>query len=591
MFLCIKLLEAFIANGLEYIVLCPGSRSGPLALAAGDLSESKKVKLITSIDERSAAFLALGISTATGKATAVITTSGTAVGNLLPASIESDRSCQPLLLITADRPERLKNCGSNQTVNQEEFLKSVCRSFEQTPSEGIHHSDCSNIRKLASQAWQKAHKNSPGPVHLNIPFEEPLHASSSEQKELVNSVVFNSEDSKKIYIDQLNESHNGFSNEIYNIDLAKPGIIIVGPWRGKKESLKAFKETLKNIQLICGWPIFADPLSGIDSKQPGLIYNWELLIDSGFLIPEIGLEVLRLGTLPSSRLLIDWLKNLGKNQLLISECDYRYLDPLLIANQWNYGLESWWVNFSGKFIDGKKVLINNFSNIFLNQLLEKDYLIDSWLEEKIKLIGMVNEPSLARWIPRLLPAGFNLMLSSSSPVRDWITYGGKASFSGRCFAFRGASGIDGTLSLAMGLSMVIGRMVLITGDLALLHDSNGWLFANSYKPPLIVLLIDNQGGGIFSQLGIEEINEGNLKKLFKMPQSVDPLALASAYGVPYRQISCLEDLESAFDWGFSNKGPVLLRVCTCSESDNNLRNEIRNELKNYFQNLIKNKAI
>ena len=135
---CLKLLAAFQVKGMKHVVLCPGSRSGPLALAAGALSKNNGLELITCIDERSAAFLALGISTATGRATAVITTSGSAVGHLLPAAIEADRSTQPILFLTADRPIRLKDCGSNQTVNQEEFLRPVCRLFAEGPKGGLH---------------------------------------------------------------------------------------------------------------------------------------------------------------------------------------------------------------------------------------------------------------------------------------------------------------------------------------------------------------------------------------------------------------------------------------------------------------------
>ena len=135
-FISLELLKALVARGLKYIVLCPGSRSGPLALAAAALSKFNNLEVTTCIDERSAAFLGLGISTAIGKATVVVTTSGTAVAHLLPAAIEADRSTQPILFITADRPKRLKDCGSNQTVNQEDFL---CRTSIQKLHNRIGH--------------------------------------------------------------------------------------------------------------------------------------------------------------------------------------------------------------------------------------------------------------------------------------------------------------------------------------------------------------------------------------------------------------------------------------------------------------------
>ena len=147
------LLLSFRRCGLERLVLCPGSRSGALASAAGLLARRGDLWLTTAIDERSAAFLALGMATASGRAVAVVTSSGTAAANLLPAAVEADRSCQPLLLLTADRPARLKNCGANQTVNQEEFLRPVCRWAGTGPLEGLHVAADDVLVRLASGSW------------------------------------------------------------------------------------------------------------------------------------------------------------------------------------------------------------------------------------------------------------------------------------------------------------------------------------------------------------------------------------------------------------------------------------------------------
>ena len=176
----VGLLDALRRHGLVHVVLCPGSRSGPLALAAGGLARAGLLTLTTAVDERSAAFLALGSATATGHATAVITTSGTAVANLLPAAVEADRSCQPLLLITADRPRRLKECGANQTVIKRPFGARVSL-VGLGPDCGLDAASEAELQQLADQAWHRAHAW-PGPVHLNLAFEEPLHASAPEQE-------------------------------------------------------------------------------------------------------------------------------------------------------------------------------------------------------------------------------------------------------------------------------------------------------------------------------------------------------------------------------------------------------------------------
>ena len=203
--------------------------------------------------------------------------------------------------------------------------------------------------------------------------------------------------------------------------------------------------------------------------------------------------------------------------------------------------------------------------------------IAALLRQRLPLQGAVNEPALAHWLPLLLPPQLPVMLAASSPVRDWLIWGGLPAQTRRCFSFRGASGIDGTLSLAMGLAIEQGPLVLVTGDLALLHDSNGWLHGAQGNPPLLVLLIDNQGGGIFQQLPIQS---KQFDRLFAMPQRVNPLALAAAHGIDGRQVACLEDLPEALEWGLAQGRPALLRLATDREADARLRTQLRSAAQN-----------
>ena len=269
--------------------------------------------------------------------------------------------------------------------------------------------------------------------------------------------------------------------------------------------------------------------------------------------------------MPASRRLEAWLQRHQGPQLLITEGDPRPLDPLQVASQWSGGMAAWIAQQPGlKQVTKPSVGTNDLS---------------PWLETQLPLRGAVNEPALAYWLPQLLPEQLPLMLAASSPVRDWLTWGGPACGRHRCFSFRGASGIDGTLSLAMGLAMNLGPLALVTGDLALLHDSNGWLHASSSAspPPLLVLLIDNGGGGIFQQLPIAT---PGFESLFAMPQQVDPLALAAAHGVPGRQVACLDDLQEALAWGLSQQRPVLLRLCSDRGRDAALRQQLRAAAQN-----------
>ncbi len=577
---CQKLILGFLARGLQHIVLCPGSRSGPLALAIGALSNYKDFELITSIDERSAAFFALGLTAATGKATAVVTTSGTAVANLLPAAIEADRSSQPLLFLTADRPIRLKNCGSNQTVNQEEFLGSVCRSFEQGPAAGVHLLNSEAIEQLVETSWNKAHDFF-GPVHLNLPIEEPLNPTLLEQKQITKALISEPTPQTRFINKPLIIDHDQSSSPP-RLDPISPGLILVGPWRGNSQNLSSFRDALKKWQKLSGWPIFADPLSGLTIDQPGFIGNWEILLCSEFPIANRDIQILRLGPLPASRCLERWLEEVTGKQVLITEGDARKLDPLKVSIQWSGGLENWWQRLvEEEFIEEK--IYKYKSNELFEELKKKDQLADTFLDLNLPCEGPISEPALARWLPRLLPADLPIMLAASSPVRDWLSYAGLDAFRRRCYGFRGASGIDGTLSLGMGLAMANGPTVLITGDIALLHDCNGWLFSQSVGPPLVVFLIDNCGGGIFNRLNLQTESRQTFERLFEMPQSVDLFSLVKAYGVSYRQVSCFEDLSESLDWGLAEIGPVLIRVCTNSKSDSFTRNQIIMLLDRHLQ--------
>ena len=563
---------------MKCIVLCPGSRSGPLALAASSLSRKKELTLITSIDERSAAFLALGISAASGNVTGVITTSGSAVANLLPAAVEADRSCHPLLFLTADRPARLKECGANQAVNQQDFLKSVCRHFDESPRGGIHLITKEGLVSLVEKSFEMAIKT-PGPVHINLAYEEPLHPCQLDQKKVLNGWQID-----RFLMDKFTSKKDEVINNFPPLKLPKLdpfslGIIIVGPWRGKVEQLVSFRMALNKWQKLTGWPILADPLSGVENKQEGLINHWDLLFSTDLFEKIKEIQVLRLGPLPPSRKLHLWLEKPGKIQLLITEGDCRNLDPIGGSIQFSEGFSYWVKKFFEQMSKQPITLKKNISENFTLKLLKYDLFINDWLDKRLFRNGLITEPALARRLPRLIPTSIPVMLASSSPIRDWLTYSGHGAFLRRCFGFRGASGIDGTLSMGMGLSIIMGRMILVTGDLALLHDTNGWLFSKDSNISLIVIMIDNGGGGIFNQLNIDKIQEGDFEEIFLMPQRVCPLTLAKAYGVKYKQVACLDDLEQAIEWSFSLSTNVLIRVCTNSIEDHRLRVSLRDDLK------------
>ena len=566
-FRSLQLLDLFTKIGVKNLILCPGSRSAPLAIAAGELNKRRILDVFNSIDERSAGFHSLGISTASGDVSLVVTTSGTAVGNLLPAAIEADKSCKSIVFITADRPLRLKNCGSNQTVNQEEFLNSVCRSNLSTNLNGIHENNDDDILKIV-ETIKKQILQSPGPIHLNIPFEKPLDISLNNKKK--NFEVFERFYLNKTYQFLKNDNQNKniqFSEKFFKrINLSNPGIIIVGPYQGSTKDLDSFNSALKKLQEITGWPVLVDPVSGVSAELRGLVENWELILKTNKNIIQCD-QILRLGPLSSSNDLEDFLLNFEGLQILVKENNIRKLDPIKKSLEYDFGIRNFVNQLLGAFSNDKnksKPLIN------LGKILIKEGAkIKEILKEQLFSNTEITEYKLANFVPKIWPENYPIMLSASSPIRDWLTFSENATLTRECFSFRGASGIDGTLSLALGIARITKPVLLVTGDLALIHDINGFLIENAIELNLTILLINNNGGNIFNNLYKNNLEEEELKKLFIMPKSINWENLAKGYQVPIKNVSDLNKLREAFEWSLSMQKSVIIKV------DINVGNEMK----------------
>jgi len=575
---CLQLLEALRARGLRRLVLCPGSRSAPLAVAAF-LLEAADLELHTAIDERSAGFFALGLARGGDQPVAVVTTSGSAVANLLPAVVEADQGAIPLLLLTADRPQRLKGCGANQTVNQEAFLRPCCRWFAQGAPEGLATMAPAALDGLAARALAAAvgQGGAPaGPVHLNLPLEEPLHADG-EGLAWLRARAARSGDPTVVGPEPEPLAPCG---EV-GLDADQPGVVVAGPWRGRARDWAGHLQALRRWQTRSGWPVLADALSSLRGALEGpLVAGYDLLLEA----PENGAaddwaaapQVLRLGPLPASRRLQRWLERQRGPQVLVSEGDPRPLDPLRrICGQWSNGLATW----PGLVRTGSgapSAAARALTNRWLRREERLQARLPAWLDGEEGGDDPIGEPWLARRLGQLLPPGLAVMVANSSPVRDWETFADPAAPARPLFSFRGASGIDGTLSIACGLAEAMGRLVLVSGDLALLHDSNGWLWSPRLRGSLLVVLIDNGGGGIFEQLPIRPVAHADLdfERLFAMPQQVDPLALAAAHGVPGREVRQAGRLAAAVDWGLAQP-LALLRVVSDRGADAARRRRLR----------------
>ena len=605
------LFGALLRGGLVHGVLCPGSRSAPLAVAAG-LLQRHGLALHTALDERSAAFFALGLARATGLPAAVITTSGSAVAQLLPACVEADHGAIPLLLLSADRPDRLKGCGANQSVNQEDFLRRSCRWFGQGSGSGLGRMEPAAVEALAAEGYCRSlgggGGDPPGPVHLNLPFEEPLHIGAASLAALAGSFSLGaalplepptstptstpappasrSAEGARTAAPALSTGTAAFgaaalATALPTLDPNRPGVVVAGPWRGRPQAWEAHLESLIRWQRRSGWPVLADPLSGLRGHaQLACVGGYDLLLES----PDPALaptQVLRLGTLPSSRRLERWLAGLDAEQVLVSEGDPRPLDPLgVVRVQSAAGLRAW----VGAQLAGDPTDPRPETEASCRCLAEAwhraEERLQALLDRELSTVEAAampwSEPGLARRLSRLLPPGLPLMLANSSPVRDWESFADPAAPPRPMVGFRGASGIDGTLSEACGLAEALGSCLLVTGDLALLHDANGWLWRPQLRGRLTVLMIDNGGGGIFEQLPIrtEPADHLDFDRLFAMPQPVEPLALAQAHGVPARQVESPASLPADLAWALAQPFSLLV-VRTDRRRDAELRRRLR----------------
>jgi 2-succinyl-5-enolpyruvyl-6-hydroxy-3-cyclohexene-1-carboxylate synthase len=424
-----------------------------------------------------------------------------------------------------------------------------------------------------------------GPVHLNLPFQEPLHAAGGDLQALAAEVrrdvgtaaVAAPAAATTAGPPGAAGPDAGPIAAAAPLDPDRPGVVVAGPWRGSPAAWPGHLEALRRWQRRSGWPVLADALSGLRGLPDlELVGAYDLILAEGPSPQQAEAlaapQVLRLGPLPASRRLHRWLAAQPGPQVLVSEGDGRPMDPLgVVRVQAASGLEAW---VAGQPPATWQGLASDASGALAGRWRAADRAVQGLLERE--LAGDPGEAALARRLGRLLPAGLPVLLANSSPVRDWESFADPAAPPRPIHGFRGASGIDGTLSSACGLAEALGQAVLVSGDLALLHDSNGWLWRSQLRGRLTVVLIDNGGGGIFEQLPIrtDPPDALDFERLFAMPQPLDPLALAAVHGVPGRRLAGLSDLEEALAWALEQ--PLALLVLTSDRRrDAALRQRLR----------------
>ena len=534
---CSTLVDEWVQLGVRHAVVAPGSRSTPMALAllaAADLS------LEVFHDERSAAFAALGIATNTRLPTLLLCTSGTAAANFYPAVIEASHSEVPLLVLTADRPPELQGLGAPQTIDQKQLYGSAARSFIDAGVPDDERRD--DWRRLARRAFATSVGERPGPVHLNLAFREPLVGESGELP--VRSAVTAPRAPKPLGTELLSRLSTRCSG--------KRGVIIAGSRGADPASILALA-----VQL--GWPVLADPLGGSRSDNPMAIRHADAWLRDAELARTFAPEVvLRFGTLPASKVVNGWLRDCGAEIIAVSTSPF-LIDPDRRVSLHVVGDPN---SFCADLVSVSSACDVVWGGQWQRAEAQARATIARLLDDETRL----TEPGTARTTVAALHSGARLVVSSSMPIRDVEWYAGATDHLG-VQSNRGANGIDGVVSTAVGVAVASGApTALLIGDIAFMHDTNGLLELRTRRADLRIVVVDNRGGGIFSFLPQRTTLGGTrFERLFSTPHSADLGALAGAHGIAHEVVTATGQLRAALQQG----GPRVIIART--ERDDNVR--------------------
>ena len=534
---CATLVDEWLHCGVRHAVVSPGSRSTPIAL---EIANRQEIEMHIFHDERSAAFAALGIAKASGVPAILVCSSGTAAVEFHPAVVEAHHSETPILICTADRPAELQGVGAPQTIDQQNLYGVAIRKF--VNAEVANDSESHTWRHIARDLFATSLGDVQGPVHLNLRFREPLmgFATNLPPRDANDAVI-----TKKVALPS--------SRSLRKLNKAlesENGLIIAGPENYRVESILRLAETL-------GWPIIADPRSGTRVPNKLVVAGADAILrDEDFskrLRPDV---VLRFGTLPASKVVNSWLLGSGANQVVITTTP-SLTDP---DRQCSLHIVSDIDELCAGLVSvHSKESIRNRSLSWLDKWIAAEDSAQKAINAALADEPGLTEPGVARAIYALVPEASHLVVSSSMPIRD-VEWFGAPRNGLRVHANRGANGIDGVVSTAVGVALATRQpTTLLIGDIALLHDVNGLINLASRKIDLRIVVIDNNGGGIFSFLPqAQTLDEAKFEKIFGTPHDANIKMLAQAHQINTHELTNISDLAEVL----SQRGPWLARVVT-----------------------------
>jgi 2-succinyl-5-enolpyruvyl-6-hydroxy-3-cyclohexene-1-carboxylate synthase len=558
-------------GGLTSVCIAPGSRSTPLALA---FFANDEIHVYNHLDERSAAFFALGIALAEGKPVALVCTSGTATANFHPAIIEAQMSQVPLLILTADRPPELRHSGANQTIDQvkmfgDHVLWSVDVALPQPQAPVLA---LRNLRTLAARALARSNGLVKGPVHLNFPFRKPLEPGDLDRW----PPVMGANTGQRPYtqyergILQPTAEQVAILTEL--IATHRRGLIICGP----RCPAGDFPTTVAQLSATTGYPILADPLSGVrfgpQVSTTAVLGGYETFLQVPHASwPEPDL-ILRFGSVPTSKWLNNYLNHIDPSyHIHIQESG-------IWADQSHMTSHFFQVNVLNLCHQLIPAIRRPTDNKWQHHWLKIETNCWSAARESLQDI-MFDGSVIAALIDQLAPDTM-LFVGNSLAIRHVDQFGRPQEKPLRLFANRGASGIDGNVSTGLGIAAASNRpTVLLVGDITFYHDSNGLLALRQFGlDNATILLINNNGGGIFRRLPVAQI-EPPFEELFLTPHGLDFAPLATMYGIDYHLAQDLASFRSALDKTISTNSASIIEVRTDGQEDDRVQRTIISQVK------------
>lgn len=529
-------MEVLARLGIETVVTSPGSRSTPLTVAA---VRNPRIEALSILDERSAAFYALGLAKRTRRPVALVCTSGSAAANYWPAVVEASMGGTPLLLLTADRPPELRDCTSGQTIDQVKLYGGYVRHFAELALPESSERMLAYLRQTLVHAVHRAMGADPGPIHLNFPFRDPL---PPEMNLPVSGVIEASalEAAATVQTRPCEAVSSGGGLDLVVLERLsshRKGIIVVGT-EAPRCGDEAFADAVAMMAEKLGWPVLADalnPLRHHAGENPSLITRYDAFLRDPLQAEALRpTAVLQIGSLPTSKVLRTWLATLDGVSFLLRPRPVN-TDPLHRIATPLYGDAH---ELAGHLPHQR--IEPAWAAAWAAVERETAERIDAEMREMEALF----EGKVAWLLSKHLPVGTPVFLASSMSVRyaEYFWKGGSRAYS--IFCNRGANGIDGTLSTALGLAHGGRPAVLLAGDLAFLHDSNGLLAASQLKGSLTVILINNHGGGIFEHLPVAQM-DSVFEAYFATPQKVDIGQLCQAHGVGHAVIDSWDPMVEA----------------------------------------------